>query len=127
MATIRNKARLLRRMQRIPPEVKKALRTQLEKNANELVQTVKNFAPVDDGLLRASVMQEDASDATKISRRVSADAKDEKGRPYGRWVEFGTTKSEARPFFWVSYRLKKRRFKSRMARAAKKAIADAVK
>jgi HK97 gp10 family phage protein len=58
---------------------------------------------------------------------VSAGAKDAKGRDYAAWVEFGTSKNEAAPFFWPAYRLGRRKYKSRMTRAAKKALQEAVK
>ncbi len=119
-----NRDRLRRKFKSIPVEVRKAAREQLKKNAVELVETQKRFAPVQDGDLQASIRQQDVSDSTKISRRVSAGSR---AAPYAAWVEFGTSHSEPRPFFWPAYRLKRRRFKARMTRAAKKAIAEAVK
>ena len=126
-----NRDRLRRRMKAIPVEVRKAAREQLKKNAQELVETQRRFAAMSfrdpTGKLQSGIKQQDVSDSTRISRKVSASAKDEKGRDYAAWVEFGTSKSEAAPFFWVSYRLLRRRFRSRMSRAAKKAVADSIK
>lgn len=126
-----NRDRLRRRMKAIPVEVRKAAREQLKKNAEELVETQKRFAAMSfkdpTGKLQSGIKQQDVSDSTRISRKVSASAKDEKGRDYAAWAEFGTSKSEAAPYFWPAYRLKKRALKTRMTRAAKKAVQGAVK
>lgn len=45
---------------------------------------------------------------------------------YARAIEFGRHDAPAQPFFWPVYRLTKRSWKSRIARAAKKAIAKVV-
>lgn len=127
MAKWSNKGRLLRKMSRLPPAVIKAVEVQLAKNADELVATAKGFAPVDEGELRDSIEQRDTSEPGKPRRQVRVTAKDEKGRPYPRWVEHGTKDTPARPFLFPAYRLKRRRFKSRLTRAAKKAIGEAIK
>lgn len=119
-----NRDRLRRRMRSIPVEVRKALKDQNAVNAAELVETQKGFVPVDDGDLRGSIRHQDVSDSTRISQRVSAGGRE---APHGWWQEVGTSKMQANPFFWVAWRLKRRRFKTRMSRAAKKAIAGAVK
>lgn len=126
-----NRDRLRRKMKAIPVEVRKAAREQLRKNAEELVETQKRFAAMSfkdpTGKLQSGIKQQDVSDSTRISRKVSASAKDEKGRDYAAWVEFGTSKSEAAPFFWPAYRISRRKFRARMTRAAKKAIAESIK
>lgn len=119
-----NRDRLRRKMKAIPLAVRKAAREQLKNNANDLVETMKGFAPVQDGALVSSIKQQDVSDSTRISRRVSAGSRE---ALYASWVEFGTSKSAATPFFWPAYRLLRRRMKSRMSRAAKKAVQEAVK
>ena len=119
-----NRDRLRRRLKAIPKAVRKAAKEQLETNARELVETMKDFAPIQEGALVSSIKQQDVSDSTRISRRISAGSRE---APYASWVEFGTSKSAPHPFFWPAYRLKKRRFNARMNRAAKKAVAEAVK
>lgn len=119
-----NRDRLRRRMKAIPVGVRKALKAQNAQNAADLVDTMKGFAPVQDGALVTSIKHQDVSDSTRISQKVSAGARD---APYAAWVEFGTSKNEASPFFWVAYRLLRRRMKTRMSRAAKKAVAEAIK
>ena len=39
-------------------------------------------------------------------------------------VEYGTTQDPAQPFFWVSYRLKRKRLAGRIKRALRKAIRE---
>lgn len=126
-----NRDRLRRKLKSIPVEVRKAARAQLKANAEELVETQKRFAAAvfdePTGQLEGSIRQQDVFTSTRISRRVSASAKDEKGRDRAAWTEHGTSQSGARPFFWPAYRMLKRRFRSRMNRAAKKAVQGAVK
>lgn len=153
-----NRDRLRRKMKSIPVGVRKALKAQNAANAEELVQTIKGFAPVASGALRDSVRAQDVSDSTRISHRVSMGGSrttkaigtrtydsavrigsgDTAGRKklaggenvtydYALAQEFGTSDHEANPSFWPAWRLKRRRFKSRMSRRAKKAIAEAVK
>lgn len=133
-----NRDRLRRRLKAIPLEVRKALRAQNAVNAAEMVETAKGFAPEDDGVLRASIKSQDVSDSTRISQRVEAGGptttrpvrKSEKGNAptydYALAQEHGTEDMPAHPFFWPAWRLKRRRFKTRMSRAAKKAIGSAV-
>lgn len=119
-----NRARLRRKLRAIPVGARKALKAQNAQNAADLVDTMKGFAPVQEGGLVSSIKHQDVSDSTRISQRVTAGARD---APYAAWVEFGTSKSEASPFFWPAFRLLRRRMKSRMSRAAKKAVQEAVK
>lgn len=124
MAGFSNRDRLRKRLKAIPERVRKAAERQLEINANEMVETAKDFVPIDDGALVSSIKQRDASDETKISRRISAGSNE---AFYASWVEFGHGRAAPRPFFWSAYRLKRRRFKARMNRAAKKAVQEATK
>lgn len=146
-----NRDLLRRRMKSIPVAVRKAVRAQLRANAIEFRDTAKSFVPVDTGQLKENIFAIDVSDSTQMSWRVSAGSF---YAHYARWVEFGTAASaaqparqnrnyrrtavltrslaahhatEARPFFWPAYRLKKRAFKARVTRAAKKAIKDAIR
>lgn len=119
-----NRDRLRRKMKAIPVAVRKAARAQLKANAEQLVETQQRFAPVEDGKLQASIKQQDVSDSTRISRRVTAGGRE---APYASWVEFGHGNAAPRPFFWPAYRVMKRRFKARMTRAAKKAVQEAIK
>jgi hypothetical protein len=43
---------------------------------------------------------------------------------YPHLLEYGTTKAPAQPFFWVSYRLSKKRIISRIKRAINRAVKE---
>lgn len=134
------KRRLSKKLSAIPKEVRRALRAQNGANAEELVQTMKGFSPDGEtGALASSVKTKDVSNSRQIAERVSAGGQpttkairdSEKGTSpdydYALAQEFGTEKAPAHPFFWPAWRLKRRKFKTRMSRAAKKAVQEAVK
>lgn len=126
-----NRDRLRRRMKSIPIEVRKALKKQNAVNAAELVETMKGFVNIQSGELVTSIKHQDVSDSTRISQRVEAGGM-QTTKPvrngadatydYALANEFGTKNAPAQPFFWPAWRLKRKRFKGRMSRAAKKAI-----
>lgn len=118
------KKRLSKKMAAIPKSVRKALSAQNRDNADDLVETIKNLAPVQDGALVTSVKRRAVSDGAKVSQRVSAGNRE---APYASWVEFGHGDTPPQPFFWPAYRLKRRAFRTRMAKAAKRAIKDGAK
>jgi hypothetical protein len=149
-----NRDRLRRKMKAIPVEVRKAARLQLKANATELAETQKRFAETSrlTGELIDSIRARDVSDTTRMTWRVTAG---NRKVPYAAWVEFGTAAKEAsqgqlfkrqkgadrgkrrkdqaahhataaQPFFWPAYRLLIRRFRTRMTRAAKKAVEGAI-
>lgn len=113
----------------IPAKVEAATRKAMEKGAQELVDMMKRFAPVDSGDLRDSiawrwgeapkgavVLAQSKSDSRGL--RISVYATDFKAR----WLEFGTVKMRAHPFFFPSYRSLRKRIKSRITREMRKAI-----
>lgn len=124
MAGFSNRRRVDRMMKALPAKVRKAVDRQLEINANDMVETAKNFVPVEDGALVSSIKQEDASKDGRIARRVSAGNRE---AFYAGWVEHGHGGAAPRPFFYPAYRLKRRRYRNRMRAAAKKAIKEATK
>lgn len=66
------KKRLSKRLAAMPNGVRKALRAQNRKNAEELVQTMKDFAPIQDGALVSSIKRKDVSNSTRITQMISA-------------------------------------------------------
>lgn len=131
-----NRDRLQRKFKAIPPAVRKALLSQNNANGDELVETIRGFmSSPQSGDLRASVRNQDVSDGDRISQRVEAGGEKttkpvRKGATatydYALAQEYSTVDMPANPAFWPAWRLKRRRFKSRMSRAAKKAIQGAV-
>jgi len=132
-----NRDRLRRRLKAIPVEVRKAAKAQNRANAEELVETIKRFAPPDEsGALRASVKNQDVSTSTRIAQQVRAGGtattkpvRESAKAPtydYALAQEYGTAKMPANPFFWPSWRSVRKKLKARMTRAAKKAAREAV-
>mgnify|MGYP001943757612 CR=1 FL=1 len=132
------------RLAKIPAKATQAARAAMEQGAEEIVTMMRRLAPVDDGELRASINWKwgDAPPGTfsvttieggkragqevaALRITIYANPKDEKGRPYASWVEFGTKNSAPNPFFWPSYRSLRRRVYGRIYRAVKKSIKEA--
>ncbi len=127
-------ARLKRRLDRMPADVKAALAPALEKSAQELADTMKHLAPVDQGDLRDSIVVTTGGNATpKYSQPGGSQVVPEgavivtagnNSVRYPHLVEYGTTKTKAQPFFWVSVRLKQKKIKARIKRAISKAVRE---
>ena len=96
---------------------------------------MRSVAPVDTGALRDSIAVTLPGESTPPYSQpggsrvagpteviVTAGNSDVR---YPHLVEYGTSHSEAQPFFWPVFRLLKTRFKRRDSRAIRKAIKDA--
>lgn len=118
MAKVEGLARLKARFAAIPKQMKVQVRAAIEKSADELVEFQKRLAPDDPRTappdLKSSIRTRDGRH--DLSVEVFTD--DFKAR----WLEFGTVKMSARPFFYPPYRANRRRIKSRISRAVKKAV-----
>jgi len=124
-------ARLQRRIEAIPSAIRKAVEPAVAKSANELAAVMKTMAPKDDGDLVKSIKVEDGYHAlskavvaggelTTRPVREGADA----SYDYAFAQELGTTEMQANPFFYPAKRLMDKRIKSRLKRAAAKAVRD---
>lgn len=119
--------------QTVPKAVRAAARGALEKGADELVDYIRSLAPVDDGFLltsigwtwgeppKGAIALDDISPDQDPSMRIVVYAGSELAF-YASWVEFGTSKAPAHPFFWPAYRALRSRIRSRITRAINKAI-----
>lgn len=127
-----NSERFSRVMSNLTSEAKRELREALGRAADVITDTQRAYAPVDDGTLQASIRQEPVSeDAGKIAVVIKAGGASTT-RPvrngqsitydYALGVEFGTKDTPAQPFFFPGYRVNKRRVRSRISRAIKKAV-----
>jgi HK97 gp10 family phage protein len=118
MAKVEGLEKLKARFAAIPKEMKVQVRAAIEKSADELVAFQKRLAPDDPRTpapdLKSSIRKRDGRH--ELSVEVFTD--DFKAR----WLEFGTVKMSARPFFFGPYRTLRRRIKSRISRAVKKAV-----
>lgn len=147
MSKITGRERALRRMRALGPEVRKAVRAQLEKEANDLAELIRRRVPKRTGALRDSIkvapgdkplslkIKAGGPTTTKKVRKGVKDVDFAKAKvtggsrgeyDYARAVEFGTSEKQAQPFFWPSYRQRKRTVRRRMNAAAKKGLAKAV-
>lgn len=117
-------------MKRIPKQVRRAAQKQIEINALELNVAQRQAAPRDDGTLNSTIHYEDLS-GLNIGVRVLAGG-GATTRPvrngqsatydYALAAQFGRDGQVGTNFFFGPYRLRKRKFKSRITRAVKKAI-----
>lgn len=110
------------------------IRRAMEASADEIVALAKSLAPVDKGDLKDSIgwTWGKAPKGAMTLGKVQSDGVDSEftitiyaGNSeayYARWVEFGTQKMAAQPYFYPSYRALRRRSKSRVTRAVTKAI-----
>ena len=110
------------------------IRRAMETSADEIVALAKNLVPVDKGDLKDSIgwTWGKAPKGAMTLGKVQSDGVDSEftitiyaGNSeayYSRWVEFGTQKMAAQPYFYPSYRALRRRSKSRVTRAVTKAI-----
>ncbi len=133
------------RIDAIPDAVREAAARELERGAEEMVQELRRVAPYDaepdgrhirenigwtwgDAPAGSFTMAQIRSgpdagvEYAALSITIYANPKDAKGRPYASWVEFGTKRSGARPFFWPVYRKHRRRIRSRVLKAIREAI-----
>jgi len=124
---------LARKLKAIPQEAKSEIRKALEASAEEIVRLAKNLVPVDDGDLQMSISwtwgaapkgamvlgnvigPSDKNDLTITIYAGGGEAF------YARWVEFGTQKMAAQPFFLPAYRANRKRARARISRGVNKA------
>ncbi|MBA3576186.1 MAG: HK97 gp10 family phage protein [Sphingomonas sp.] len=127
-------ARFKRKLAKMPKAAKDEIRIAIEKSAEEIVDLMRRLAPVDRGDLRDSIgwtwgAPPKGSSVLATSKRTVAGNAGLVATIYAgggdafhaRWVEFGTTKMAAQPFFYTSWRFGKKRARSRITRATNKA------
>ena len=126
--------RRAKRLAAIPPAVKAAVQPALIKSGDELVARMQALAPVRTGALTASIEATAPGQATPAysqpggsrvakENEVLVTAGNAEVR-YPHLVEYGTSHSPAKPFFWPAYRLTKQRIKNRLKRAVSKAVRE---
>lgn len=136
-------SRFQRRMNAIPKEVRKAVQPALVKSADEIADTMRMLAPVDDGDLRDSITVTSPGFATppysqpggsrvapSNAALITAGNTDVR---YAHLVEYGHGNGvrgstvPPHPFFWPAYRIHKKRAAARIKRAISKAVKEAGK
>lgn len=120
----------------IPARVQQAARAAMEQGAEETVAMMKRLVPVKSGTLRDSIgwtwgkapagsmiLGTVGSHDYKTMRiTIYAGGDNDDFAFYGRFVEFGTQNAPAHPFFFVSWRVMKKRVRSRISRNIRAAI-----
>lgn len=135
-----------KRLDAIPDAIRLAAAREMERGVEEMVQEMRQTAPFDadtpDGIHIREHIGWTWGDApagsftlgeirsgpdagieyAALRITVYANPKDKKGRPYASWVEFGTRRSAARPFFWSSYKRHRGKIRRRVLKAIREAI-----
>ncbi len=134
MAVSPQVARLQRRLEAIPVEVRKAVLPALEKSGDELADMMRTLAPEDEGDLKESIAVTLPGESTPPysqpgGERVAGELEvlvtaGNSAVRYPHLQEYGTARHEAQPFFWPSVRLLQKRPKNRTKRAVAKAVRE---
>lgn len=131
---VTGQAQLHARFNRVPNIVKRELEKQIEKEAEKLVKQIRVLAPrgktgdmaksigwtwgdVPRGALK--IGQSFGNEYGKLSATIYV------GAFYSGFVEFGTVKMPASPFFFPIYRANKQNIKSNLSRAVTRAMKKA--
>lgn len=105
---------------RLPKAINAEMRAAVEESAEMVARGMRAIAPVAEkngGELRASIAVTMDNQALK----ATITAGDRKAF-YARWVEFGTRRTAAQPFFYPIWRARKKDIKRRLAAAFRKAF-----
>ena len=131
MAQMKNLERRVAQLARLPDAVRQAAEGAFDQEVADLVAALKRACPVSEleespGQLRASIESYPVP-GRPLSARIIVGATDEKGVKFARYVEFGHTSKDgsyvpAQPFFWPTYRARKKAMRRRMLAPARKAI-----
>lgn len=152
MSRISGRERLLAKMAAIPQEIRKEMAEAVKQGADDIVTLQQRLAPVGTGALRDSIVATQGGATPKYSTfkgketggesdpeltvRISAGNAQVR---YAHIVEFGSAPhknggffagtehpgTKPNPFFFTGYRAMRRKVKSRISRATKKAIKKA--
>ncbi|MBX8785278.1 HK97 gp10 family phage protein [Ochrobactrum sp. GRS2] len=133
VARIIGLAKLQRKINRLPNIAKQKIKVALEQSAEEITSLAKSLVPVDQGELRDSIgwtwgkAPKGALTLGKVAEASMAGdltitiyAGNSKAY-YARWVEFGTQKMGAQPYFYPSYRANKKSTRNRIRRSVRQA------
>lgn len=148
MSRVQNRERLLAKMAALPPAIRREMAAAIQQGADEIVALQKRLAPKKSGRLRDSIVATKGGGGPKyaafqgkggeggdpdLTVRISAG---NAAVRYAHLIEFGTAPhlngglfagsqhpgTAPEPFFYPAYRALKRKVKSRVSRATKKAI-----
>lgn len=124
-----NVAKLNKKLARLPGVAKNGMRDALAQSAREITDLMEALVPQDSGGLAGSIGWT-FGNAPKGSLAIGFVKSGEltvtiycgdSDAYYARWVEFGTQKMSARPFFYPAYRALRKRASRRIKGSARKA------
>lgn len=134
-AEIRNAERLLRKLTIIPQAMREEIRHALSDQADEITDMMRRLVPVEPGkpdlrdsigwrwgrrAPKGSVGVATLQGAQRDDLTITIFAADDETF-YGTFVEFGTVKMAARPFFFVSWRANRKNARSKIRAAVRRA------
>lgn len=125
-------SRFQARMNAIPKAVREAAQPAIVRSAKEVAAMQRQLAPEDTGELKQSIVVTPPGQSTpeysqpggsKIAGELEAlvTVGDHTVR-YPHLVEYGTTKTQAQPFFWPGFRLTRKRAATRIKSAISRAV-----
>lgn len=129
MAADNGLARLNRAFKSMPKAARKAIMPAVEQGADELVARMKLLAPVDEvdgGELRDSIRKEHGPQPLSVTVTAGGPTTTRETAigpfDYALAVEYGTERTPAQQYFFISERMLKKRIKRRIDRAISKAV-----
>jgi HK97 gp10 family phage protein len=117
----KNADRFHKKLSKLPPTVGKAAKEGLIESAEFIVEAMKRQVPVRSGALRDSITFTKPDANALRDNRVTITAGNKQAF-YAKFVEYGTQKMRAEPFFWTTWRAFRRSAKSHLSRKVNKAI-----
>jgi len=128
---------LMKAFDRLKKAPRDAVLKALTTSAESIASTQRALAPEDTGALKDSITVTLPGQSTPPysqpgGNRVAGDNEviitvGDTDTRYPHLVEYGTSKTDAQPFFWPGFRLQRKRAQQRIDRAGRKAIRDAWK
>ncbi|WP_127966006.1 HK97-gp10 family putative phage morphogenesis protein [Agrobacterium sp. RS6] len=126
---------LMKAFDRVKKAPRDAVLKALATSAESISSTQRTLAPEDTGALKDSITVTLPGQSTPPysqpgGNRVAGDNEviitvGDTDTRYPHLVEYGTSKTDAQPFFWPGFRLQRKRAQQRIDRAGRKAIRDA--
>lgn len=138
-STVLGRAKLQRKLDRLPVAAKTTIKDAIAEAADDIVRMMKSLVPEDTGALRDSIGWVWGNDVPK-GAVIAAVVKSSLGNDltitvyagnedafWARWVEFGSVKMSAQPYFYVSYRANKKSAKRKIRKATRDAARKVAK
>lgn len=128
-------ARFQRRMSAIPKAARDSIKPALLTGGYEVADAIEALAPEDTGDLKGSVAvtppggntppYSQPGGSNEVPDNAVAVTVGNTDVRYPHMVEYGTSHSPAKPFFWPGFRLSRKRASNRIKRAIAKAVREA--